>query len=64
MLVVALPVPSTVTGEPGVPSIVKTTEPVGVPPPLVTVAVNVTLEPKLEGLAELPSVVEVVAVTL
>ena len=64
VLVVALPNASTVTGEPGVPSMVKTTDPVGVPPPLVTVAVKVTLEPKVEGLGVEVRAVLVVAVTL
>jgi len=63
VLDVATPLPFTVTGDPAEPSIVKTTDPVGVPPPLVTVAVNVTLWPKFDGFGELLTEVEVVAVT-
>ena len=48
--VVATPAPFTATGLPATPSIVNTTDPVGVPAPDDTVAENVTLEPNTDGL--------------
>ena len=50
---VALPVPSSVTGGPTFdPSIANCTVPVGVPPPDVTVAVNVTICPYVDGFSD------------
>ncbi len=58
----ALPLPETATAEHPeieIPPSVKLTVPVGLLP--VTVAVNVTIDPTIEGLAELESEVEAVA---
>ena len=59
--VVATPAPSTATGLPATPSIVNTTEPVGVPAPELTVAENVTLEPNTDGLLSEDTTVELEA---
>jgi len=62
--VAAAPDPDTATGAPeAAPSIKNWTEPVGVAGPdvLTTVAVNVTDCPKIDGLTEEVTVVEVVA---
>ena len=63
MLSVAVPALSA-TGVCGVPSIVNVTVPVGVPVPgetALTVAVNVTVWPETEGLAEETTVVALLA---
>ena len=62
--VVATPDALTVTGEPATPSIVKITLPVGVPPADVTVAVNVTLDPVVDGFCEEETAVVVAILTV
>ena len=47
-----MPEPLTVIGEPATPSIVNMTVPVGVPVVAVTVAVNVTFCPTVDGFCD------------
>ncbi len=59
---VATPLPFRVTAVPRFPpSTLNCTVPVGVPPPLVTVAVNVTLCPNTDGFTDALTAVVVVA---
>ena len=61
---VATPAPFNVTSPRGAPPLKKVTSPVGVPSEAVTVAVNVTDWPKLDGFGdEVTDVVDVAAAT-